>query len=228
MNKKIFERTINLLGEDKFKRLMSAHVLVVGLGGVGGTALECLIRSGLGHVTIVDMDKVSFSNLNRQILYTNKDVDMLKVDVAKKRIKEINSDVDVNIYPNKVDDKFLDDFQNMKFDFIIDAIDDIFGKVALAKFAERSKIPLIVSLGMANRTDPSKVSITKLNKTTTDPLAKKLRYEFKQCGLDISKINVCFSQEIPMKDGKNLNSVMSVPSSAGLNIAYYVIKTLLG
>ena len=224
--KEQFTRTIGLLGEEGYKKLSSSHVLVCGLGGVGGTALEALARSGVSNFTIIDFDKVAPSNLNRQILYTSDDIDKPKVEIAKKRILDINKSIKVVIIYNKVDESLLKTLPS-NYSYIVDAIDDIKGKVALAKFASENNIPLISSLGMANRLDPSKVFITTLDKTTIDPLARKLRYELKKAGVDTKKIDVAFSKEEPVKDGTTLHSMMMVPSSAGLNIANHVIKTLI-
>lgn len=226
MNDEQFIRTIGLIGEEGYNKLSSAHVLVCGLGGVGGTALEALARSGVSHFTLIDFDKVAPSNLNRQILYTANDIGQNKVEIAKKRILDINKSAKVVIINNKVDDESIKKIDG-KHSFILDAIDDIKGKIALAKYSLEKDIPIISSLGMANRLDPTKVIITRLDKTTDDPLAKKLRYEYKQAGLDTKKINVAFSKEIPIKDGNNLHSMMMVPSASGLAIAGYIIQELI-
>lgn len=227
MNKEQAERTIGLIGEQDFDKLSKANVLVCGLGGVGGTALEALVRSGVGSFVIVDFDKIAASNLNRQILFTAQDIGQNKVDCAVKRIKQINPEVNVTGINMKVDDKFNDTINKFSLDFIIDAIDDIKGKISIALFAKQNNIPLIISLGMANRLDSSKVNITRLDKTTNDPLARKLRYEYKKAGIDTKDIYAAYSSEVPMKDGTNLNSMMMVPSASGLAIAGYVINKLI-
>ena len=221
-----FVRTIGLIGQQGFEKLSSSHILVCGLGGVGGTALEALARSGVSNFTIIDFDVVSFSNLNRQILYTAKDIDKPKVEIAKNRILDINKSIKVVMINNKVDETLLKTLSN-NYSYIVDAIDDVKGKVALAKFASENNIPLISSLGMANRLDPTKVIITTLDKTTMDPLAKKLRYEMRKVGVDTKRINVAFSKEEPIKDGTSLHSMMMVPSASGLAIASHVIKELI-
>ena len=114
-----------------------------------------------------------------------------------------------------------------KYTYIVDAIDDIKGKIALAKFAQENNIPLISSLGMANRLDPTKVIVTTLDKTTVDPLARKLRYEYKKEGIDTKQITVAFSKEEPIKDGNNLHSMMMVPSASGLAIASHIINQII-
>ncbi len=219
-----FERTIGLIGEEKFLKLQKAHILVCGIGGVGGTAVEALVRSGIGNITIVDFDSVSDTNINRQILFTSEDIGKNKVDVALERLKKINPDCHIKIVNKKIDEEFaLED----KYDYIIDAIDDVKGKKTLAKLASINKIPLIISLGMANKLDPSKVRITRLDKTTDDPLARKIRYEYKKDGIDTKSIITVNSIETPITDGNKLNSMMIVPSTAGLQLASYVIQELI-
>ena len=227
MKQEQLERTIGLISEEGVKKLSSAMVLVCGLGGVGGTALEALARSGVGNFLLIDFDKVSYSNLNRQILYTANDVNKDKVEVAKKRLLEINCDSHIAILNKRIDNSIQAILKDYPITFIVDAIDDINGKIALADYALKNNIPIISSLGMANRMDSTKVVITRLDKTTDDPLARKLRYEYKQAGLDTKLINVVYSLEKPQKDGNKLNSMMMVPSSAGLAIASYVIKEII-
>ena len=224
---KIFNRTIGLIGEEKFNKIHDKTLAIFGLGGVGGTAFEALVRTGFDHFVICDFDNVDETNLNRQILYTAKDIGLKKVECATKRAREINSDVSIEIIGEKLSKENIQNLDKYKIDFVIDAIDDSNAKIALATYCLQKDIPMIMSLGMACRVDPSKVGITKLNKTTSDPLAKKMRYEIKKLGLDTSKINVAFSSELRMTEGVELNSVMFVPSSAGLNIANYVFSYLI-
>lgn len=226
MKEEMLERTKGLIGEEGVKKLRNATVLVCGLGGVGGTALEALARSGVERFILVDFDVVAPSNLNRQVLYTSSDVGKQKVEVAKNRILSINCHSSIAILNKRIDNSIQTNLKEYQISFIIDAIDDVPGKVALATFALQNDIPIITSLGMANRLDPTKVIITRLDKTTNDPLAKKLRHEYKQAGLDTKLINVAYSLEQPIKDGNKLNSMMMVPSAAGLAIAGYVINKL--
>ena len=220
----LFERTIGLIGLENFNKLQKAHVLVCGIGGVGGTAVEALVRSGIGHITIVDFDTVSASNINRQILFTSKDIGQIKVEIAKKKLEDINPNCEVKAINQRIDENFN---LEVKYDYIIDAIDDVKGKKTLAKLASINKIPLIISLGMANKIDPSKVKIIRLDKTTDDPLARKIRYEFKKEGIETNQIMTVNSNESPIKDGATLNSMMFVPSSAGLNLASFVIQEII-
>ena len=174
----IFDRSIGLLGEENFSLIQDKAIAIFGLGGVGGTALEALARTGFKNFILVDFDKVDSSNLNRQILYIAKDVGRSKADVAKERILSINEEANVQIYNLKAQDF---DF-NQQIYFIVDAIDDVNGKLFILKKAQGLNIPSIMSLGMANRFDPSKVKIAKLNQTHSDPLAKKIRYLAKKDG----------------------------------------------
>ena len=223
MNKDIFARSIGLLGEENFNKIQNKIIAVCGLGGVGGTALEALARTGAAHFIIVDFDKVDPSNLNRQILYTSKDIARDKVEAAKERLLMINPDLDIKAFKGKAQEF---DF-NQKIDYIVDAIDDVEGKLFLAKKAQEYNIPSIMSLGMANRFNPEQVRVSKLNQTRNDPLAKKIRYEAKKAELDLSKINVVISEEIPQRNAEKLYSTMMVPSSAGLVIAKYILNGII-
>ena len=223
MNKEIFARSIGLLGEDNFNKIQDKVIAVFGLGGVGGTAIEALARTGFQHFIIIDFDKVDPSNLNRQILYTAKDIGRNKTEAAKERLLAINPDIDIKSFQGKAQEF---DF-NQKIDFIVDAIDDVNGKLFIAKMAQANNIPAIMSLGMANRFNPEQVRVSKLNQTRNDPLAKKIRYMAKQAELDLSKINVVISEEIPQRNAEKLYSTMMVPSSAGLVIAKYILNGII-
>ena len=223
MNKEMFSRSIGLLGEDNFNLIQDKVIAIFGLGGVGGTALEALARTGFNRFIIVDFDKVEASNLNRQILYTFKDVGGNKVEVAKERILAINPDADIKAFMGKAQEF---DF-NQRIDFVVDAIDDVDGKLFLLKKTQEKNIPLIMSLGMANRFNPEQVRVSKLNQTRNDPLAKKIRYMAKQANLDLSKINVIISEELPQQNREKLYSTMMVPSAAGLTIAKFILHSII-
>ena len=223
MNKEIFARSIGLLGEENFNKIQDKVIAVFGLGGVGGTALEALARTGFQHFLLIDFDKVDPSNLNRQILYTYEDIGKVKVDIAKKRILSINPEADIKAFNSKAQE--FD--SNQKIDFVVDAIDDVNGKLYLIKKAQEKGIPSIMSLGMANRFNPEQVKICKLNQTRNDPLAKKIRYMAKKEELDLSLINVVISEEIPEKNGEKLYSTMMVPSAAGLSIAKFILHSII-
>ena len=223
MNKEIFARSIGFLGEEDFNKIQNKTIAIFGLGGVGGTALEALARTGFQHFVLVDFDKVDSSNINRQILYLYEDIGKVKVEVAKKRMLAINPEADIEIFNMKAQDFDFD----KKIDFIVDAIDDVKGKIFLVGKAQEKGIPLIMSLGMANRFDPNKVRITKLNQTHNDPLAKKVRYLVKNEGFDMSNISVVVSEELPTKNGVILYSTMMAPSAAGLSIAKFILDSII-
>lgn len=219
------DRTETLLGKEKLERVQKARIMVIGLGGVGGTALSALYRSGFRHFVLVDNDKVDPSNLNRQIMYSSSDIGKFKTDVCKTKLTEFCGEIDVktiNLYVDEVN--ALDLIKDV--DFVVDAIDFVPGKIGIMKTCLDKNIPFISSLGMAKRLDPEQVIQTTLNKTENDPLAKKIRYECRQRGLDLKKIPVVFSRENVIIDGKELGSMMMVPSTAGLIISNYIIKNV--
>ena len=219
----IYERSVGLLGDDNFNLIQDKVIAIFGLGGVGGTTLEALARTGFKHFILVDFDKVDASNLNRQILYTAKDVGRDKVNAAKERLLAINNDFDIQVFNVKAQEF---DF-NQKIDFIVDAIDDVDGKLFLLKKAQENSIPHIMSLGMANRFEPEKVRVAKLNQTRNDPLAKKIRYLVKTNGLNTAGVNVVISDELPQKNEGKLYSTMMVPSAAGLVIAKFILNSII-
>ena len=221
------DRSKKLLGEDKINSLADKRILVIGVGGVGGTALETLARSGFKKFLLIDCDKVDISNLNRQLLFTSDDVGKDKVIAAKERLLKINTDFDIETINVKIGDKSLDELDIGKVDFVVDAIDFIEGKLKIYEYAQNQQIPFISSLGMGNRIDPEKVTITTLNKTENDPLAKKLRYLAKQKELSLKDIPVVFSKEIPLIKSPKPASMMMVPSTAGLLIAKYILNTIV-
>ena len=221
------DRTISLIGKKSLENIQSKTILVVGLGGVGGTTLEALARSGFKHFIIVDFDKVDVTNLNRQIMYLEGDDGKSKVDICINRLKAINKDIDVKGLNVLIDEKTVSLLEKENIDFIVDAIDKVEGKLALYQFAESHNVPVISSMGMGKRIDPSKVFVTNLNKTEGDPLARKIRYECKQRGIAPSKIKVVCSKEEPVQSGVTIASMMMVPSTAGLIIAKEIINHFL-
>ena len=221
------DRSKQLLGDDKIKALEDKVILVIGIGGVGGTALEALARSGFKKFILIDSDVVDASNLNRQILFTAKDVGKEKVEVAMDRLLSIDSEFEVKTITSKIGDVKLENLNLGKVDFIVDAIDYVEGKLHIYEYAQKNNIPFISSLGMGNRFDPEYVTLTNLNKTENDPLAKKIRYLAKQRGLDLKAIPVVFSKENPAIKSPKPASIIMVPSTAGLLIAKYVLFTIL-
>lgn len=214
-----FKRLITAIGEDSVALLEEKTVAIIGIGGVGGYACEGLARSGVGNIIIVDYDTVNETNINRQIIALDKTIGMLKTDVMEERIKEINPKCHVVKMSIPYNEETKELLFSHKIDFIIDAFDTIKGKIDLIKECQKRNIPLISSMGMANRLDPSKVKITTLDKTFNDPVARILRREIK------FRVHVVFSEEVPLQRDI-LSSVMFVPSVAGIYLAYYVIDKL--
>lgn len=217
------DRTLSLIGKEQFERNTKKHILIIGLGGVGGTALETLYRSGFMKFTLVDSDIVDETNLNRQIMYSRVDVGSYKTDVCKSKIFEFCKDIDVKTINIHVDETNIENLFKQPVDAVIDAIDFIPAKIAIYDYCLKNNIPFISSLGMAKRLNPELVKITTLAKTENDPLAKKIRYECRQRNLDLKKIPVVFSSEEPIDTGNELGSMMPVPSMAGLLLAKYII-----
>ncbi len=218
------ERSIPLLGEKTLEYLKHAHIAVFGLGGVGGYVVEALVRCGVGEVTLVDYDVINLSNLNRQIIATTKTIGQKKIDVMKRRVLEINPDILVHAYDLKISSKTISQLDFTAFDYVVDAIDDFQGKMAIIREAKAFDVPLICCCGTGNKLDPSQFEITDISKTSVCPLAKKLRLECKKEGLE--KIDVLYSKESPIPHPDFIASVSFVPSVAGLLIARHIILKL--
>ena len=226
MNETIDSRTTLLIGEEAVKALKEKTIAVFGLGGVGGTAFESLVRAGVGHIYAVDRDVVAESNLNRQILFTADQVGAQKALCAFVRAKLIRQGVEVIPMNFSVSDETLKDKKFGKCDFLIDCVDDIKAKIALMKYSVEKDIPLIICLGMGNRLDPSKLKIVKLNQTSGDPLARSLRDKAKKEGLPLERFTCVISEEEPLVKLPRPSSMMMVPSASGLLMSFYVIKRL--
>lgn len=230
----IFKRTEMLLGSDAIKRLGASAVAVFGAGGVGGAAIEALARGGVGRIDIIDNDTVSQSNINRQIIATHSTVGMFKTEAAKKRILEINPECEVNIFNTFILPENIDGFDFSPYNYVIDAIDTVSGKIAIIERCNKEKIPMISSMGTGNKLDPTQFEITDIYKTSVCPLARVMRTEMKKRG--IKKLKVLYSKEEPLKPlisetterGKAVpGSVSFVPPVAGMIIAGEVIKDLI-
>lgn len=220
----MFDRLELLIGKENIEKISKINVLIVGIGGVGGTALEALVRSGVKNITIIDKDVFSESNLNRQILSTRDSIGLYKVDVGINRCKSINPDVNITGLKINLDEKNVNELKY--FDYIIDACDDINAKLALMQYANKNNINLISSMGTGKRLNPSNVIITRLDKTSNDPLAKKMRYEARKRGLKLNIPVVC-SKEEPINNDRIIASSIFVPSTAGLMLAYYIIEKVI-
>jgi len=240
-----FSRTELLLGKPAMERLAGCRVAVFGIGGVGGYVCEALARSGVGALDLIDDDKVCLSNINRQIIATNKTVGQYKTDVMKERILDINPDAKVNTYRCFFLPENASDFPFDKYDYVVDAIDTVTAKIELVMQCQNSGVPIISSMGAGNKLDPTKFRVADIYKTQMDPLAKVMRRELKKRG--VKKLKVVYSEEEPVvpdavsaenqvdagtarqgsKRRSTPGSTAFVPSVAGLIIAGEVIKDLI-
>lgn len=232
-----FSRTQLLLGENGMERLRNARVAVFGLGGVGGHVVEALARSGIGALDLIDHDTVSLSNLNRQIIATHDTLGQRKVDAAKDRVLSINPRCCVRTYATFFLPDTADTFDFTQYDYVVDAIDTVTGKLLLAEKAYAAGTPLISSMGTGNKLDPTAFEVTDINKTSFCPLARIMRKELKKRG--IPHLKVVYSQEPAMTPGVDSGeplelsgrkpvpgSTAFVPAVAGLILAGEVIKDL--
>ena len=220
-----FEREELLIG-NKIDILKNKTILVLGLGGVGGYVTESLARCGIGHLILVDYDKVDITNINRQIIATYSNIGKLKTDCFKERIKDINKDCEVtvlNIFYGEDNKDIL--FKN-NIDYIIDCCDSLNSKKILIEEANKRNIPIISSMGTGNKFHPELFSITKLKKTEYDPLAKKLRYLLKD-NKELLETEVLYSKEKPTEYKGKIGSISYVPSVAGLLLTSHVINKFL-
>ncbi len=221
----MFERIINLIGKEKFGIIKTKKVLIVGLGGVGGYALETLVRSGINYIDIIDYDKIDITNLNRQII-TNKDnVGNLKVEEAKKRALSINPEININTYNLFLNEENIKEILLNNYDYIIDACDTVSTKIELIKESINRNIKFISCMGTAKKIDPTKLSITTLDKTNYDPLARILRKKIKELKIN-KKIYVVSSTEKAL-ESESLGSLLMVPATAGILCAKYVIDDII-
>ena len=191
-----FSRTELLLGKDAMEKLADSRVAVFGIGGVGGYTVEALARSGVGTIDIIDDDKVCLTNINRQIYATQKTVGKYKVDVAKKRILEINPQANVNIFKTFYSPETVDSFDFNNYDYVVDAIDTVTGKIELVMNADKTGTPIISSMGAGNKLNPAEFEVADIYKTSVCPLAKVMRHELRKRG--IKKLKVVYSKEKPI------------------------------
>lgn len=240
-----FSRTELLLGKEAMERLAGCRVAVFGIGGVGGYVCEALARSGVGAFDLIDNDTVCLSNLNRQIIATQKTIGRYKTDVMKERILDINPQAKVNTYQCFFLPENASDFPFEQYDYVVDAIDTVTAKIELVLQCQKLGIPIMSSMGAGNKLDPTRFRVADIYKTTMDPLAKVMRKELKARG--VKKLKVVYSDEEPIvplvnpnNDGKSEECVAPqpgtrrsipgstafVPSVAGLIIAGEVIKDL--
>ena len=232
-----FSRTELLLGAEGIEKLRKARIAVFGVGGVGGYAVEALARSGVGALDLIDDDTVSLTNINRQIIALHSTVGKPKVEVAAERVADINPACKVQTYRTFYTPETADDFDFTQYDYVIDAIDTVSGKIALAVQAQQAGTPLIASMGAGNKLDPTAFEVADIYATSVCPLARVMRRELRKRG--IKKLKVVYSREEAMtplageeEPGTHQKrvtpgSVAFVPSVAGLILAGEVIKDLV-
>lgn len=236
----IFSRTELLLGAAAMEKLAGSRVAVFGVGGVGGYAVEALARSGVGALDIVDSDRVALTNINRQIIATHSTLGEYKVDAAKRRIADINPDCAVREYKIFLSAETVGQFDFLRYDYIVDAVDTVSAKLLLVEKAAELGVPIISAMGAGNKLDPTALEVADIYKTSVCPLARVMRYELRKRG--IKRLKVVYSKEPPLspdpalldecreEGGKKVPpaSCAFVPSVAGLIIAGEVVKDLCG
>ena len=218
----MFDRLELLIGKD-IEKLKKANILLIGLGGVGGYVFECLIRSGIENITVIDFDKFDITNLNRQILATKETINMKKTEIALKRALLINSNCHIKTIDVALKEDNIKELINDSYDYIIDACDDVKTKISLIKYAKDHNLKLISCMGTANKKNPLLFKITNLDKTCNDPLAKKIRTSLPKKYLNTK---VLWSSEVPLIK-RNLGTFCAIPMTAGAIIAQYVINEFL-
>ena len=233
-----FSRTEMLLGRAAMEKLASSRVAVFGIGGVGGYVCEALVRSGVGAFDLVDSDIVSPSNLNRQIIALRSTLGRQKTEVMRERMMDVNPDADVRVYNCFFLPENRDEFPFASYDYVVDAVDTVSAKLALAEAAKEYGVPLISSMGAGNKLDGSAFRVSDISETHTDPLARVMRRELKKKGID--RLKVVWSEESPLtprkedteadpsgKPGRTPpGSAVFAPAAAGLILAGEVIMDL--
>ena len=237
MTSEALSRTRLLLGEAALEKLSQSRVALFGLGGVGGYALEALVRSGVGHLELVDHDVFSESNLNRQLLATRETIGRPKAEVARERALSINPDCEIRLHPLFFLPDTKDQFDFTGVDYVIDAIDTVTGKLCLIQAAQAAGVPVISCLGTGNKTDPTKLTVADIYETSVCPLARIMRKECKKRG--IASLKVVYSTEepiIPPREPRQENaprtrdipgSTAFVPAAAGLLLAREAVMALI-
>lgn len=245
-----FSRTELTFGKEAMEKLYSSRVAVFGIGGVGGYVVEALVRSGLGAIDIIDDDKICITNLNRQIIATRKTVGQYKVDAAEERIHDINPDCRVTkhrcFYMPETSDRF--DFS--EYDYVVDAIDTVTGKIEIIMNAKKAGTPVISSMGAGNKVNPAMLEVADIYDTSVCPLARVMRYELRKRGVDSLKVVYSKEKPLPVKEDMSIScrencvcppgterkctvrrditgSNAFVPSAAGLIIASEVVKDIV-
>lgn len=222
-----FSRLEKIIGTDNLNNLSNKTVLVLGVGGVGGYVVESLARSNIGTLILVDYDKVDVTNINRQIVALSSTIGKSKVDVLEERIKDINSGCKVIKVDKFIDNNNFNELFDNHIDYFVDACDTVLVKKLVIKECLKRNIPFISSMGTGNKLDPSKLEIIDIRKTVNDPLARLLRKFVKDEKIN-KKVMVLSSKELPIKTGERTpGSSAFVPSSAGLLIASYIVRSFI-
>ena len=230
MEESQFSRTELLLGEKSVENLAKKRIAVFGAGGVGGFVCEGLVRAGVGSLDIIDKDTVALSNINRQLIALHSTVGMNKVDVLEKRLKDINPNLVLRKYKCFFLPETSDSFDFREYDYVVDAIDTVTGKIELVLKAKEAGVPVISAMGAGNKLDPTAFQVADIYKTSVCPLARVMRRELKKRGIE--KLKVVYSKEEPVKpvfaEGEEAvpGSVSFVPSVMGLIIAGEIVKDL--
>lgn len=240
-----------IVGKEGIEKLKNISIIIFGVGGVGSYAAEAIARSGVGEITLVDYDEVCITNINRQIHALKSSIGKRKVDIMKERIAEINSTINVKAVNIQYDSDSHNKIFDKKYDFVIDAIDMVSSKLLLAEWCYKNNIKIISSMGTGNKFHPEKLEISDIKKTSVCPLARVIRYELKKRG--VKKLTVVYSKENPVKSDKGSHnckkncvcpskgehidctgkksipgSTSFVPPAAGMLIASYVVREILG
>lgn len=224
MADRAFDRTKSLIGEDGFNKLVNARVLVIGLGGVGGAAAEALARSGVGTLGLVDGDKFEETNLNRQILCTVSDIGKSKAQVAAQRVLSVNPSANVVAISEYVSQGNIQRILSARYDYCVDAIDDVRNKVVAICACKAVGIPIVSAMGAGNRTECDFV-VTDIYKTKNDPLARKLRQELKKAG--VQDLDVVCAVGAPAVKCATPVSIAPPPMIMGAMLAMHALKKLI-
>ena len=225
MNREQFKRTESLIGHEAVDKLLNSNVIVFGVGGVGSYVCEALARAGVGYMEIVDKDEVDITNINRQLIALHSTVGMPKVEVCKERLKDINPNMEVISRQCFYLPERSDEFDFSKYDYVVDAVDNVTAKLDIICKAKAAGVPVISSMGTGNKLDPMAFKVADIEKTKVCPLAKVMRKELKKRG--VTKVKVVYSEEEPQNtDSRTPASISFVPSAAGLLIAKTVIDDL--
>ena len=220
-----FSRSYRVFGEDNMERIINSRVIVFGLGGVGGAAAEALARAGVGTLGIVDKDTVDITNINRQIIATDKTVGMNKTDALEERLVTINPDLKINKYNLFYLPETAEEIDLSEYDFVVDCIDNVTAKLELIERCEKLGIPIISSMGTGNKLHPEMLEIADINKTSVCPLARVIRRELKNRG--VKKLAVVYSKEEPVSTQSRIpGSTSFTPPVAGYLMCSYVIRKL--